>query len=36
MLNEGDHTGIASHIANESYFRRKPVNWSAISGAIES
>jgi predicted dehydrogenase len=32
----GNHTAIACHMANESYFRRKPVFWNADSNNISS
>ncbi len=32
----GNHAAIACHMANESYFRKKPVYWSATSGSIET
>jgi predicted dehydrogenase len=30
----GNHTAIACHMANESYFRKGPVTWDASSGSI--
>ena len=32
----GNHAAIACHMANESYFRRKPVMWDAASKTIQS
>jgi len=31
----GNHAAIACHMANESYFRKKPVFWNAASRSIE-
>jgi predicted dehydrogenase len=31
----GNHTAIACHMANESYFRKGPVTWDASSGSIK-
>ena len=32
----GNHAAIACHMANESYFRQKPVTWDAASKTIKS
>ena len=32
----GNHAAIACHMANESYFRKKPVFWDAASNSIKS
>ena len=32
----GNHAAIACHMANESYFRKKPVTWDAASKTIKS
>jgi hypothetical protein len=32
----GNHAAIACHMANESYFRKKPVYWDAESRSIKS
>jgi hypothetical protein len=32
----GNHAAIACHMANESYFRQKPVFWNAATRSIES
>jgi len=32
----GNHAAIACHMANESYFRQKPVTWDAASKMIKS
>ena len=32
----GNHAAIACHMANESYFRKKPVSWDAASKSIKS
>jgi predicted dehydrogenase len=32
----GNHAAIACHMANESYFRQKPVTWEAASKTIKS
>jgi predicted dehydrogenase len=32
----GNHTAIACHMANESYFRKKPVFWDADSQSVKS
>jgi hypothetical protein len=32
----GNHAAIACHMANESYFRQKPVYWDAESRSIKS
>ncbi len=32
----GNHAAIACHMANESYFRKKPVYWDAESHSIKS
>jgi len=32
----GNHAAVACHMANESYFRQKPVTWDAASKTIKS
>jgi hypothetical protein len=32
----GNNAAIACHMANESYFRKKPVTWDAASKSIKS
>ena len=32
----GNHAAIACHMANESYFRKKPVTWDAASKTVKS
>jgi hypothetical protein len=32
----GNNAAIACHMANESYFRKKPVTWDAASKTIKS
>ena len=32
----GNNAAIACHMANESYFRQKPVTWDAASKTIKS
>jgi hypothetical protein len=32
----GNNAAIACHVANESYFRQKPVTWGAASKTIKS
>ena len=32
----GNHAAVACHMANESYFRKKPVTWDAASRTIKS
>jgi hypothetical protein len=32
----GNHAAIACHMANESYFRQKPVFWDAATHSIKS
>jgi len=32
----GNHAAIACHIANESYFRKKPVYWNEASRELTS
>jgi hypothetical protein len=32
----GNHAAIACHMANESYFRKRPVTWDASSRTIKS
>ena len=32
----GNHAAIACHMANEAYFRKKPVTWDAASNSIKS
>jgi len=32
----GNSAAIACHMANESYFRKKPVNWDEASKTIKS
>ena len=32
----GNHAAIACHMANESFFRQKPVTWDAASKTIKS
>ena len=32
----GNNAAIACHMANESYFRKKPVTWDAASKTVKS
>ena len=32
----GNNAAVACHMANESYFRQKPVTWDAASKTIKS